>query len=621
MGFGASKPLFSGQTISRQQLLQNTAGAQKIINEMFEVMRTKLTPEDFLKLGNPAQCKTFVFMMADSIQNVFTALRIRPSRARDSGIVFFEEADSLKIQTPETKQLCLIIAYFFIRIFQIFGALAITVLDDPSAGPVLAATRMGPVQIAPLGRPKIQFGVRPSRQIGGAEPGYFTGPSQPFYPLRELFENPTILSAGKKQLRAFPFKDNTNYVLIPGRIQDGRNQNLKLGLDAERTIYAHMTISKIGLLPDIVHYKVILTNFLYKDIYASDKLALSKINMQLKNYKDEFEIYSDDRGKTWRSDKKRASVVEELDQITLTVQGIVQELEANPGVTLQAVKAARGRAAAAPIARPGEVPRPGVAAQQISRSDQFVTKALQNEYIINTLKSIGTMRPVGFCVARALQLIDASSLFSRQITTATSGVCFGSFQSRPSSAPEVGKTLDKMTGLRMVDQLFYTNPVIEQDKSQVQVSQNDAKEYADFLTKMANLFGKSMGTGGIDKIQVTENPGCVADAARKYLNITNPKAIAAIIKIVGQLFSRQLAHTKRVIAFYNTRLFQINRIRNPSGGIDLSYRLHPKILAGGLDELAKISKEARTILIEYYEGCEKIYQEGVKLVLQFRARN
>jgi hypothetical protein len=223
-------------------------------------------------------------------------------------------------------------------------------------------------------------------------------------------------------------------------------------------------------------------------------------------------------------------------------------------------------------------------------------------------------------VARALQLIDASSLFSSQIQTAVSGVCFGSFQSRPSSAPEVGKTLDKMTGMRMLDQLFYTAPYIEQEKSQIGVDKEDTAAYSEFLKEMAGLFGKSLGQGGVEKIQVTENPGCVADAAKKYLNITDPKAIAAIVKVVGQLFARQLAHTNRVLAFYRERLFQILRTKSAAGGIDLTYRLHPKLMAGGLGELAKISKEARDILVDYYEGCEKTYQEGVKLVLQYRAR-
>jgi hypothetical protein len=139
---------------------------------------------------------------------------------------------------------------------------------------------------------------------------------------------------------------------------------------------------------------------------------------------------------------------------------------------------------------------------------------------------------VAFCVARALQLIDASSLFSSQIRTAVSGVCFGSFQSRPSSAPEVGKTLDKMTGMKMLDQLYYTAPYIEQDKSQIGVDKEDTAAYAEFLKKMAGLFGRTgAGQSGIDRIQVTENPGCVADAAKKYLNITDPKAIAAFRSI------------------------------------------------------------------------------------------
>lgn len=614
MGLGLSKP----KLVSREKLLQSTEGTQTLVNEMFNIMISQLTPDDFLKLGNPNQCKQFVFMMADSIQKMFVALKIQPKVVGGTGVVLFEEAKRLQQETPQTRNWCLYVAYFYIRIFQIFGALAISVLDDPNAGPVLAATRYAPPQ-------RFKQPIYGIRQTGGANPVYFSdrkSKASEFYQLRDLFNDPTELIAQpgptKKLLRQFSFRDNPNFLLIPDRVSEGRRQNLKLNLDGNIQILANMIPSRIGLLQDVMHYKLSLTNFQYKDPYTSDKLTLSRINNQLKNYKEEFEIYSEDKGHTWLTIRKREPVVNELESIILTIQAIVAELEANPTITLKDVAAAKKQGKQVRI-QEGERPVVPTATRDIS--SPFVPKPLQHEYIIGTLKAMTTNRPVAFCVARALQLIDANTLFQAKPATATSGICFGRFESRPGSAPETGKTMDKVVGLHALDQLYYTMPVVEKEKSQVLIAKEDTQEYADFLKQISGLFGKQIASGGLDKIQATENPACVAAAAKQYLTITDPKSIQSIVQVVNQLFARQLVHTQKVIAFYKNRLFRIFNYRNPAtGGIEKKYTIHPKLLTGGLEELGKVSKEARELLLDYYTGCEKQYQEGVKLVLQSRTR-
>ncbi len=69
-------------SITREQLLRSTTNNRDFTNKLFNVMLDKLTPADFLALGNPNKCSTFIFMMADGIQNLFRDLRIRPKRDR-----------------------------------------------------------------------------------------------------------------------------------------------------------------------------------------------------------------------------------------------------------------------------------------------------------------------------------------------------------------------------------------------------------------------------------------------------------------------------------------------------------------------------------------------------------
>ena len=107
-------------------------------------MLAKITPEDLMKLSKSQMCSSYVFLMADSIGKLFEDLRIRPKKDRDSGVVFFQKVDTLRASSGESRQLCLIIAYYYVRIFQIFGALAMTVLDDPSAGAILGVLQYRP---------------------------------------------------------------------------------------------------------------------------------------------------------------------------------------------------------------------------------------------------------------------------------------------------------------------------------------------------------------------------------------------------------------------------------------------------------------------------------------------
>jgi hypothetical protein len=244
MGGAVAKP--SGLT--REKLLQSTANSRDFTNKLFQVMISKLTPEDFLKLARPQTCGTFVFMMAESIGNLFQSLRIRPRRDRDSGVVYFEKADTLRTQSPQTRELCLIIAYYYIRIFQIFGALAITILDDPGAGQVLGAIRYAP-QEAPQQRVGF-FGKKPVQPIPGRRVATLSGgvvvlPQVAIYfkafePFRALFAEP--ISFLGSSLLQYPFVELPNMSLIPGRRDGTKSQNLLIELSSGTKIYGNMSV-------------------------------------------------------------------------------------------------------------------------------------------------------------------------------------------------------------------------------------------------------------------------------------------------------------------------------------------------------------------------------------------
>jgi hypothetical protein len=83
------------------------------------------------------------------------------------------------------------------------------------------------------------------------------------------------------------------------------------------------------------------------------------------------------------------------------------------------------------------------------------------------------------------------------------------------------------------------------------------------------------------------------------------------------MFARELAHTRRVIEFFRTKMFVLKK---RGGGGGTTVELNPRLLRGGIDEVNKLGAEARKMLIEYYKGCEEMYQAGAQIVLRSGAR-
>jgi len=588
--------------VTREQLLQSTQSSRDFISKLFQVMITKLTPEDFMKLSKSQTCSSFVFLMADSIGKIFDDLRIRPKRDRDSGIVFFQKVDTLRAQTAESRQLCLIIAYFYIRIFQIFGALAMTVIDDPSAGAVLGVLRYQPgapgAPGGPRGPVQVVFdkgripGAR-GAMLGGADSSHFAGSGtmRKFLSIKDLLNDPETYSIdGEPDRKGFQFIDS-EIRLFPSRAD---SRNLYLEIDSG-TIFSTLELSDPVRKTDSSYSMAVkLRNFKFVDA-SVDSPILTVANAAVKTMSSEFKVSSIDGKKTWYREGR--NFVESLEDELAKVVRRVRDYIAHP-------EKAKGK-----------VVESGVVAQ----TDVGVPRGLVNQYIIQTLKGMVGYKATSFCVARALQLLDANSLYQPRPMESTSGICTTRFDALPISVPESKKAISSVPGLKALDQLYYVNPHIG-PKEEVLFDKVDP-DYANFLSTMTGLFG-SGGAGAaaarftsIDSV-LAKDPNCAPNAIKHYLRIQDPKAIQKVLAIVQQLFAKQLDHTKKVLAFFKQTLFVMKKSRDPGSGAVGSYiEIHPRILQGGLDELAKISKIARDMLVDYYKGCEELYQKGVQEVL------
>lgn len=616
---GASVSVARG--LSRQELLQSTANPRDFTNKLFQVLLTKLTPEDFLKLANPKECSTFIFTMANAISKVFDDLMIRPTKDKRSGIILFQKISTLQERTKDSRDMCLVVAYFYIRIFQIFGALALTVLDDPGAGQTIGALRYDePGQAQRPGlfgqrQPQRIPGSRGAYLVGGALKEYFQGDkSRKLYPIREIFDNPIFEGTGRTQRYAFPLAGYPNVTVIPTRVEGGKDQNLRQDLGTSR-IYANLDLSIPKRTGELIKYTVKIGHFrLYES--GVQESQLQSANRRIGGYFETFTISSPDGGTTWYADGTLLQ-----DRIVAALEkgrNLIRDLLDNPQKVLKDLALPKGQRQELGFGIDAHGVTPG---QQVYTRDPFASSELENRYLLRTLKAIigqgDGQKTVPFCVARALQLLDAEALASPGLKPMKSYICSTKF-SLPSSAPTSDQKLSSMEGLKSTDQLFKTE-IKHDEKGSAKVEVEDMMAYKEFLTTIQGLFGKpgTVTPSRLDDILAKRPPEvCAQMAVKQYLQIQDPAAIQKIYGVVKAMYGRQMEHTKAVMKFYQTRLFRIAQIKNPATGQPTQYvEINPTILKGGIEELAKVSAEARTILIQYYSQCEKMYQDGIKLVI------
>ena len=159
-----------------QSLLASNTGLEtkQVLNFLLKEMLKRSDLVDLYSLADPGKCKEYVILSAKEIGRIFTEVNLVPKEK--GGSLYLQSIDGIKHLTAEEQQVhdanCKKIAFFFIRIFQIFGALTLSVMDDsiPAVDPAapLAVTRARPQVEKAFARPLPGFPAPKSGWSGGA---------------------------------------------------------------------------------------------------------------------------------------------------------------------------------------------------------------------------------------------------------------------------------------------------------------------------------------------------------------------------------------------------------------------------------------------------------------------
>jgi len=626
MGAGQSIP----SKLTREKVFELTRDTRSTMDVLLEYMLKEITVRDFLALSNPLECKKYVIFMANTLHKYFYELQIEPIKDKKGVIAFRSVKDLVNPHEggdEERQSLCLTLAFFYTRIFQIYGALALTLIDDAKY-----MTESGIIPISYRDSDTVKRGLLP--------PGYKTytaygGDKISYNDLLNFYFLNAYLYDTKGGQRGYQTiytgrsneSKGTIYFRAEKRVGNenvifGRNESSVLAPQkgvftieyqgAKRDAYLIVIAESIGkgriifTFDSLKYYKAGRSELL------STKVPLEIIPLS------KFLIYSSQPGgpespKVFsiegQAAGKERGITEYFNDIFNKLVPYIKKLVESD------IK---------PTDRAGTV-----------LSELGTTEELRLARIIQNLTKT---KPLGHCLARALQLLKTmpfkdepaishicKARFLEQVVNSAAGT--KTIVSR-SGIPKPGDALDASPGLAALSQLFYdtiaagTPKLIISDKPRADEKQSSMQQYITFMKNMAKLFGDTfvassdtvrIGLKGIKNKrddEICKNP---SDSKQKITGdiVIPTNKVKSVYEIVNQLYRTQLEHAASCGKIFKM-LFNIQRDKS-SGRFRVS--LSETVIKKGFPEIDRINYEARKTLVNYYTNCELKYLEGVKIVL------
>ncbi len=599
MGAGASS--LTG-TLNRADLLKATQNPRFLMDKILDYMLTQINEKDVFRMTDAASCQKFLILSAGALEKMFYEIDVQPSTDK-SGKLYFRKISELtqppkdSVEAQQLKINCQAIAYFFIRILQIYIALAYTIIDDPRIMPQTGlkyVARPLPQQGRPQtpGRRLVYLGGAlteiegplTNKIIVGGDytwtvqtllSKFFTSGIGNVYRLRannEIVLERISATQAKIKLKE---SDRDNYRAPPGYYGVPWAQRRREG--------PGFTIS-LEKSKDRETPRIIISS-----ITVGDR------TIRLDTNKDRYWISVNTELTEGRP--RGSGSYEPIDAIFTRIIDSLQRGDYED--VLRPYKHAKeerereddyGRRYDYGYGR-----RDGVAAGLPSPSSPGALK------FADTLGPLrpSDIRPLAHCISRSFQLLNIDALAG---APARSAICSKTFASKSLALPAAGEAITKVPGLRAFEVLYFVL-----GKS-VGLSSMTKEGYNVALKYMFDKFG-AQGTAP----QATKDDqfmfssiksGSVGRCGSSTSEIPLDKAQTAIAKQgVAALWGYQRSHALKVEQLFK-KLFDISRQKDGSLGIKIAENL----FKGGIPAIERVSAEARVLLGEYYGKCEEIYR-------------
>ena len=615
-----------GQAITTEHLTQegikeikDVKESHAMMNLILRYMMKQINVNDLVKLSEPGTCKEYVISLAEHMSSQFSRLQITPYHEKKSDVLLFKKYSDLDpskksdAQTDEQKKsLCLLLSYYYTRIFQIYGALAITLLNDISSSQTASKSFMTerPANQTPGYEPTTVAHIQPWGARGGAQKEEIQASLFSFIGSYLIEREPYVSTKGWKTIYDM-MKPNGGRVFF-----DKVATSTTGGVTSDKgrfMIYPPATNDRYLIL-EVSATRIKNTNddvsLLYLSLKSSDGTVLSLPD----SFKSRISLQRTADGLFTVHVEEKKNSVTTMD-LSHYFQGAFQELIAT-------------------------FPTKGKStSEETPVNEEKVPDPLK---LAITVRALQERRTAGHCIARALQLLrTVPSAIPGGPLSYESDICMEKFtftarkhtgevvtpKEVPATrgVPEYGKSLStsgaSSRGFHSFVQLFYDT--IRIGSPHIIMGDRAFAEYQEFMRKMADLFLDDVPSvtpetamdAGLAKVKNRrDDMMCTGEGMSKGkpMKIDSRVNIKAVSDVVRELYGIQVKHAKQCGEIFES-LFHItyDEKKNP-----LTISLSKNVLRGGFVEIDRINDRARKVLIDYYSMCEQKYVKGVNLIVE-----
>lgn len=624
--------LGSGKSYSQKALLAKQL-PEAILNYFF----SQIDLLDLLNLQSFADCERYIFTTAKALDTVFTRLQVHPERGKNGEIYYipmkqvsFRKPEGLSPEDQRTfaerkqqrDRLCLDISYFYVRIFQIYAALALTTMNtDPTRqrlGPVAFPIKQGTTRSAPL-------------MSGGAESALST------YDKQILFGRDLVPILKSKPLAAL-----TQYAVKFRPNSSGISDYIELPLKIGRPMF-HFLVSVDSMRSSILNgnpNEDQVTGLLFSD--STQSVYRDSISIQLKRTQSNQILL-------WIDGQQLAEFYfSSSDQIYKTRDGNFAEILTSwikinapdlPGLLATTSGPVPSAPPGVPSYYPGAPSSSGSSAGfQVASSSapSFSISSGSSFYDQGEYKALLQLYddrmkqkefPKAFCVARAMTLLNPifpeelpnkkspflSQVFLRKDLDFERGL-------RSPMMPNPSLTIKRNLYYRSLVGLYYDDFQLAGDKVVFTQTESGRSELRQDSKKLATIYGISQDPESFLESSSTFPPVPFTDKTTQDRRIAfthAPLHAQLLAEIVGPMLALQEAHTQKVNALLK-QMFQV-KFKTAGGQTSIeNLLLQPVLKRGGISGLNVLGQQARRLLLDYYMKSEALYFKGIYTLMDNR---
>jgi len=114
---------------SQSKILDKTGDTILLMNRILDFILRNADIADMISLHETEGCKKWIIIAESQLSTLFDKIQIQPELGKD-GILYLKKIATLEKEAKSGKveKYCKILSFFFIRLFQVIGALSLSVL-------------------------------------------------------------------------------------------------------------------------------------------------------------------------------------------------------------------------------------------------------------------------------------------------------------------------------------------------------------------------------------------------------------------------------------------------------------------------------------------------------------